>query len=78
MDEVVSLVEGGGEGVLGVCDCVMLELFYFFGLCLFEFIGLCWYDFDLEGGEVCVLGKGSKMCIVLVGCYVVNVLCVLG
>ncbi|MGN6383621.1 MAG: tyrosine recombinase XerC [Dyella sp.] len=78
VDEAASLVEGGGEGALGVRDRAMLELFYSSGLRLSELTGLRWHDLDLEGGEVRVLGKGSKTRIVPVGRHAVNALRALG
>ena len=78
VDEAASLVEGGGEGALGVRDRAMLELFYSSGLRLSELTGLRWHDLDLEGGEVRVLGKGSKTRIVPVGRHAVDALRALG
>lgn len=54
-----------------VCDCVMLEVMYGVGLCFFELVGLDIKYFDLEFGEVWVMGKGSKECCLLIGCNVV-------
>ncbi|ODV10498.1 MAG: tyrosine recombinase XerC, partial [Rhodanobacter sp. SCN 68-63] len=78
VDEAASLVEGGGEGALGVRDRAMLELFYSSGLRLSELTGLRWHDLDLDGGEVRVLGKGSKTRIVPVGRHAVDALRALG
>jgi integrase/recombinase XerC len=78
VDEAASLIEGGGEGALAVRDRAMLELFYSSGLRLSELTGLRWQDLDLDGGEVRVLGKGSKTRIVPVGRHAVNALRMLG
>lgn len=78
VDEAASLIEGGGEGALAVRDRAMLELFYSSGLRLSELTGLHWQDLDLDGGEVRVLGKGSKTRIVPVGRHAVNALRALG
>ena len=56
----------------------MLELFYSSGLRLSELCGLRWIDVDLDGGEVRVLGKGSKTRIVPVGRYAITALRALG
>ncbi len=78
VDEAASLIEGGGEGALALRDRAMLELFYSSGLRLSELTGLHWQDLDLDGGEVRVLGKGSKTRIVPVGRHAVNALRALG
>ena len=78
VDEAATLVESGGEGVLGLRDRAMLELFYSSGLRLSELVGLRWMDLDLEAGEVRVLGKGSKTRIVPVGRHAVDALRALG
>jgi integrase/recombinase XerC len=78
VDEAASLVEGGGEGPLGLRDRAMLELFYSSGLRLSELCGLRWGDLDLDEGEVRVLGKGRKTRIVPVGRHAVAALRALG
>jgi len=75
VDEATALVEGeGGDDALGVRDRAMLELFYSSGLRLSELTGLRWLDLDLDGGEVRVLGKGSKTRIVPVGRHAIDAL----
>lgn len=78
VDEAASLIESGGEGTLALRDRAMLELFYSSGLRLSELTGLYWQDLDLDGGEVRVLGKGSKTRIVPVGRHAVTALRALG
>ncbi len=78
VDEAGALVEIDGGGKLAVRDRAMLELFYSSGLRLSELIGLRWIDLDLEGGEVRVLGKGSKTRIVPVGRHAITALRALG
>lgn len=78
VDEAATLVEGGGEGALGLRDRAMLELFYSSGLRLSELVGLRWGDLDLDEGEVRVLGKGRKTRLVPVGRHAVAALRALG
>ena len=78
VDEAAALVEGGGEGALGLRDRAMLELFYSSGLRLSELTGLRWGDLDLDEGEVRVLGKGRKVRLVPVGRHAVAALRALG
>jgi len=78
VDEAASLIEGGADGALARRDRAMLELFYSSGLRLSELTGLRWQDLDLDGGEVRVLGKGSKTRIVPVGRHAVDALRALG
>ena len=78
VDEATALVETGGDGRLAARDRAMLELFYSSGLRLSELCGLRWLDLDLDGGEVRVLGKGSKTRIVPVGRHAVAALRALG
>lgn len=78
VDEAASLIENGSDGALAVRDRAMLELFYSSGLRLSELTGLRWQDLDLAGGEVRVLGKGSKTRIVPVGRHAVAALQALG
>ena len=74
VDEASALVETDSGGKLAVRDRAMLELFYSSGLRLSELVGLRWIDLDLDGGEVRVLGKGSKTRIVPVGRHAVTAL----
>lgn len=78
VDEAASLVEGGGDGALGVRDRAMLELFYSSGLRLSELTGLRWGDLNLDEGEVRVLGKGRKTRLLPVGRHAVAALRALG
>ncbi|OOG49854.1 tyrosine recombinase XerC [Rhodanobacter sp. C01] len=78
VDEAGALVETDSGGKLAVRDRAMLELFYSSGLRLSELVGLRWVDLDLDGGEVRVLGKGSKTRIVPVGRHAVAALRALG
>ena len=78
VDEASALVETDSGGKLAVRDRAMLELFYSSGLRLSELVGLRWVDLDLDGGEVRVLGKGSKTRIVPVGRHAVAALRALG
>jgi integrase/recombinase XerC len=68
-DEAARLVEVPTDVPLGVRDRALLELFYSSGLRLSELCALRWRDLDLAGGEVRVLGKGSKVRIVPVGSH---------
>jgi len=68
-DEAARLVEVPTDVPLGVRDRALLELFYSSGLRLSELCALRWRDLDLHGGEVRVLGKGSKVRIVPVGSH---------
>jgi integrase/recombinase XerC len=78
VDEAGALVETDSGGKLAVRDRAMLELFYSSGLRLSELVGLRWIDLDLDGGEVRVLGKGSKTRIVPVGRHAIAALRALG
>lgn len=78
VDEAAALVETDSGGKLALRDRAMLELFYSSGLRLSELVGLRWLDLDLDGGEVRVLGKGSKTRIVPVGRHAVTALRALG
>jgi integrase/recombinase XerC len=78
VDEAGALVEADSGGKLAVRDRAMLELFYSSGLRLSELVGLRWLDLDLDGGEVRVLGKGSKTRIVPVGRHAIAALRALG
>lgn len=78
VDEAAALVETDSGGKLAVRDRAMLELFYSSGLRLSELVGLRWIDLDLDGGEVRVLGKGSKTRVVPVGRHAIAALRALG
>lgn len=78
VDEAAALVETDSGGKLALRDRAMLELFYSSGLRLSELVGLRWLDLDLDGGEVRVLGKGSKTRIVPVGRHAMSALRALG
>ena len=68
-DEAARLVEVPTDVPLGLRDRALLELFYSSGLRLSELCGLRWHDLDLAGGQVTVLGKGSKQRSVPVGSH---------
>ena len=78
VDEAGALMNVDSGDALAPRDRAMLELFYSSGLRLSELCGLRWMDVDLDGGEVRVLGKGSKTRIVPVGRYAVTALRALG
>ncbi|MEO5810933.1 MAG: tyrosine recombinase XerC [Rhodanobacter sp.] len=78
VDEAGALMEIDCGGPLAVRDRAMLELFYSSGLRLSELVGARWVDVDLDGGEIRVLGKGSKTRIVPVGRFAVAALRALG
>ncbi len=78
VDEAGALMQVDSGGALALRDRAMLELFYSSGLRLAELVGLRWLDLDLDGGEVRVLGKGSKTRIVPVGRFAVAALRALG
>ena len=78
VDEAGALMETDSGGPLAVRDRAMLELFYSSGLRLSELVGLRWIDLDLDGGEVRVLGKGSKTRVVPVGRHAITALRALG
>jgi integrase/recombinase XerC len=78
VDEAGALVETDPGGKLAVRDRAMLELFYSSGLRLSELVNLRWIDLDLDGGEVRVLGKGSKTRVVPVGRQAITALRALG
>lgn len=66
-DEASKLVAIDADDFLGLRDRAMFELAYSSGLRLSELAGLDLMGLDLAGGEVRVLGKGSKERIVPVG-----------
>jgi integrase/recombinase XerC len=78
VDEAGALVETDSGGKLAVRDRAMRELFYSSGLRLSELVNLGWIDLDLDGGEVRVLGKGSKTRVVPVGRQAITALRALG
>ena len=69
VDEAVQLVEVPTEAPLGQRDRALLELLYSSGLRVSELCALRWHDLDLDGGQVTVLGKGSKQRVVPVGSH---------
>ena len=73
-DAATQLVETPIEGIQGLRDRAMLELFYSSGLRLSELVGLDWRDLELDAGLVRVLGKGSKTRIVPVGRHAIRAL----
>ena len=78
VDEAGALVGSDSGGRLALRDRAMLELFYSSGLRLSELVGLRWQDLDLQGGEVRVLGKGSKTRVLPVGRHALAALRALG
>lgn len=66
-DEAARLVSVRTDAPLGLRDRAMFELAYSSGLRLAEIAGLDCDRIDLHGGEVKVLGKGSKERVVPVG-----------
>jgi integrase/recombinase XerC len=66
-DEAAKLVTIDGDDALSKRDRALFELAYSSGLRLAELAGLDCNRLDLEGGEVKVIGKGSKERIVPVG-----------
>jgi integrase/recombinase XerC len=66
-DEASKLVAIEDDDFLGLRDRAIFELAYSSGLRLSELAGLDLTGLDLAGGEVRVLGKGSKERIVPVG-----------
>jgi integrase/recombinase XerC len=66
-DQAVRLVSMEDDSPLGRRDRALFELAYSSGLRVSELAGLDLASIDLRGGEVRVLGKGSKTRIVPVG-----------
>ncbi|MEP7062557.1 MAG: tyrosine-type recombinase/integrase [Betaproteobacteria bacterium] len=66
-DEAAKLVTIDDSDFLGLRDRAMFELAYSSGLRLAELAGLDLDGLDIAGGEVRVMGKGSKERIVPVG-----------
>jgi integrase/recombinase XerC len=66
-DQAAKLVTIGGDDALSKRDRALFELAYSSGLRLAELAGLDCDRLDLDGGEVKVVGKGSKERIVPVG-----------
>lgn len=60
VDDITRLMDIESNDPLTVRDRTMLEVMYGAGLRLSELVGLNTGDIDLTGGEVRVLGKGSK------------------
>ena len=67
VDAMAHLLEAAAEDVWAVRDLAMFELMYSAGLRRAELIGLDIAGLDLTGGEVTVIGKGSRMRVVPVG-----------
>ncbi|MGQ7272734.1 tyrosine recombinase XerC [Marinobacter sp. V034] len=74
VDQLNHLLDADADDVLEVRDRAMLELMYSSGLRLAELVGLDLVSMDLSGGEVRVLGKGSKTRILPVGQKAVSAL----
>jgi integrase/recombinase XerC len=68
-DEAARLVAIDGDDDLALRDRALVELAYSSGLRLAEIAGLDVDRLDLAGGEVRVLGKGSKERVVPVGVF---------
>jgi integrase/recombinase XerC len=66
-DEAAKLVSIAGDDPLSQRDRALFELAYSSGLRLAELAGLDCDRLDLDGGEVKVIGKGSKERLVPVG-----------
>lgn len=66
-EEAAKLVAIDDDDFLGLRDRAMFELAYSSGLRLSEIVGLDISGLDLAGGEVKVLGKGSRERLVPVG-----------
>ena len=67
VDQLNSLLDAAPDDPLEVRDLCMFELLYSSGLRLSELAGLNLDSVDLKGGEVRVLGKGSKERLLPVG-----------
>jgi len=67
VDQLNALLDATPEDPLEVRDLCMFELMYSSGLRLSELAGLDLDSVDLNGGEVRVLGKGSKERLLPVG-----------
>lgn len=59
-EQIVRLLEGGGEGHLAIRDRAVFELMYSSGLRLSETVALDILDLDIVSGIVRVTGKGRK------------------
>lgn len=57
--------------MLGIRDCVILEVMYVIGMCVSELIGLKLGDFYFFFGLVQIVGKGDKEWIIFLGDYVI-------
>ncbi len=67
VDQVISLLDAGGDEPLDLRDRAMLELLYSSGLRLAELVSLNLADLDLRDGTVEVTGKGAKTRLLPVG-----------
>lgn len=67
VDQLNHLLDATPDDPLEIRDLSMFELMYSSGLRLSELAGLNLHSVDLRGGEVRVLGKGSKERILPVG-----------
>ena len=67
VDAMAHLLEAEPDDHWGLRDLAMFELMYSAGLRRAELIGLDIGGLDIEGGEVTVTGKGSRMRVVPVG-----------
>lgn len=67
VDQLNSLLDASPEDPLEIRDLCIFELLYSSGLRLSEVAGLDVHSIDRRGGEVKVLGKGSKERILPVG-----------
>ncbi|MFO7992727.1 MAG: tyrosine recombinase XerC [Marinobacter sp.] len=67
VDQLNHLLDATPEDPLEIRDLSMFELMYSSGLRLSELAGLSLHSVDFRGGEVRVLGKGSKERILPVG-----------
>jgi len=74
VDAMAHLLEAEADDIWSVRDLAMFELMYSAGLRRAELIGLDIAGVDLVGGEVKVLGKGSRMRVVPVGAKAVKAL----
>ena len=67
VDAMAHLLEAEPDDLWTLRDLAMFELMYSAGLRRAELIGLDIGGLDIEGGEVTVTGKGSRMRVVPVG-----------
>jgi integrase/recombinase XerC len=69
IEQAVKLVDISDDGVLGIRDHALLELFYSSGLRLSEVVNLNIDALDFSEGTVIVTGKGNKTRIVPMGTH---------